>query len=451
MNSVVTLVNSCLVAGMLFGVFAPDQASAAVCSQDIPRCEKTEYTLDTCDKASLMCGCRYKYMPIPTGCASRPLTPTVKLEPGRINQFVPGATVKLICSTSESGNLTFVWRKDWKLLSNQTGQELLLQGADADKLGKFSCMVNDTDVNLISDESSQQEIVTLDATTVNPIVSVNPQTFAAPGVELDVRCERIPYGANYKFKLYPSGSLVDSVKQNSTQTRVACLLANVTGVTWTQPESLPSSLPSDATDIQSVTIVPVTNIVVRDGAPVTFTCLTVPEEKFLLTTASPITYTFQDNGVTSTSSVGNTYTLTSDVGVNTVRTVSCAAKYGNKAEQTSRTVTVTFSYTYMRTPILMTSQTEVPSGGLLVLTCLGDPTVTYSWLKDGQAIPRQADRIIQYGNFQPSDAGTYVCTTSTGFYNTSSKEVVVRSNAPELRHLASTVTVLLAVICCNLL
>lgn len=80
-------------------------------------------------------------------------------------------------------------------------------------------------------------------------------------------------------------------------------------------------------------------------------------------------------------------------------------------------------------PVLRASSAEVPAGSRLVLTC-GEPQqqVTYIWYKDRVQIPRQLDRIIQFNDFQPTDAGNFTCTAVGGSYQAASQKVEVQFN-----------------------
>lgn len=382
--------------------------------------------------------------------------PTVQQETGRTTEFLPGATVKLTCSTNDTGSLTYQWKKDGTSISitNKTSPVYEISGADAGKTGKFSCLVRDESVNLESTESVQLEIKPLSATSnsVTPQLSDLPPA-AAPGADLDLKCIDIPFGATYKFRIDSAATTTTTVKQNSNNRNISCVLDDVQGVTFKNKES--TAVPwktQDASKITSVFISSSPSVVYEVPASVRFSCFTTPDAKYMTVGNTTVEYSFpmSFSGSICTNFQsrrdGNQYVIESRAAC--TFSLTCTATYGGQS-QASSPVTVQFRTSSAQdgisTPVLYASGYVISVGGRLVLTC-GDPQeqVTYTWTKNGTAIPGQPNRIIQINNFQKSDEGTYTCTAKKEPYQKTSNEVYVKSSAPTLALMWTLIFVLVA-------
>jgi hypothetical protein len=399
-------------------------------------CVESDFTLATCNRTTGACDCYNNnvYTAIPTGCAEKLQKPSLITVDGRSSEFYPGSPVQLYCRTIDEVT-TFVWRRDGHIITGVASGRYNITGPDTDKTGRFTCQVIDG-----AEQSEQSD--TLGITAVSqpgpknkPQVSM--QTYsAAQGAAVDARCVNIPYGATYKFKIDSNPNPVTTVTQGANIQNIACVIDDQQGYTANMTGDSRSIWTVD--DTISVNTDPSSHQTYRTGTPVNVTCRTEPQESYLLAGGNTVTYTFTDYGNASAIAYGNVYPVLSTTGSHTI---ACSAKYGNKAPKQSDNVTLEFSDTYLATPVLSASSTTVAIGSSLVLTCVdgrdGPRDVYIYWTKDDKIIPRQRDRIIQFGDFQESDAGRFACTAIKDRSTAVSNEITVRADADRLRALGS--------------
>jgi hypothetical protein len=409
-------------------------------------CVESDFTLATCNLTTGACDCYNNnvYTAIPTGCARKLQNPSLKTVDYMSQEFFPGSPVQLYCRPSDEATM-FVWRRDGKVITGVTSGLYNITGLDDDKTGGFTCRVVDgTEQSEDSNTVVITEVSQLGLKELAIVSDIPP--YAVVGDTIDVKCSKIPFGATYKFMIDNNPKLVDTVTHDPKIKNITCVIdvpqgytntiKNMTGVTA-------SVYIQDANDIYNVRIYPGLDQTYRTGTPVNVTCETEPEEKYLAG-GNTVTYTFMDYSNGSAIAYGNVYPVLSTTGSHKI---ACSAKYGNKAPKFSYNITVEFSDKYLATPVLSASSTTVAIGSNLVLTCVdgrdGPRDVYIYWTKDDKIIPRQRDRIIQFGDFQESDAGRFACTAIKDRSTAVSNEITVRANADSLRALGSTLLLVL--------
>jgi hypothetical protein len=434
----------CLAIVVCLSAIGWNSVDAATCTLTYPSCVSTDFTSEGCNQTTKTCICNGDNVPIPTGCAKK-LDPMVIKDTNYTNEIFPGSTLTMLnCSTPEIG-ATYQWSVNGAAISGATSMQYGVNMA-----GNYTCTIT-----IGTDSATSPGFMLTAVAAPGPATApevTNIPTSAAPGATIDVRCSNIPLGAKYKFKV-GLGTPTTTVTHSTSNMNISCVL-DPQGTNFTQNMMSPT-VPwntTNAADITAAMISPAGTLNYKTGTPVIVTCSTTPPAQYMLSGTNMITYTFQDSANPNAAAVNNQYTVPGTAGNHTIM---CSAKYTGMTAKNSTSTTVMFSDNYIQAPNLMSSNGGQPvaNSSRLTLTCGDSQTaaggVSYLWYKDGTAISRQRDRIIQYGSFQNSDAGKFYCTAVKGTYQVNSNDVTIVSGADGLRVLGFTALLILVALTCS--